>query len=148
MRDEKASVDDIVQMIQARQSTMHSYLLPTDFDFLKRGGRLTPLAATMSGLLRIQPVVSQIPDGTRLEKFTVGRSFNIAVKKVMENLASMGVDASYRFGISHAMVPDLAQQVSQKMKEIFNVDTVDIFDLSCAFITQGGPHCLAIQVIK
>lgn len=43
---------------------------------------------------------------------------------------------------------DKAHEIAEKIKEKFNVDYVEILELSCAFITHGGPQCLAIQVIK
>lgn len=149
LRDEGKSMNEIVTEVEALADSCISFLLPTDFGFLRRGGRLTPIAATMSGLLRIQPVVTQTEDGTRLEKFTVGRNFNIAVKKILENLVSLGITKdTYNFGISHSLLPDRAAQVEEKIKEVFGDATVVINELSCAFITQGGPSCLAIQVVQ
>lgn len=148
MRDQGHTLNEIVDMINQKCATTKSFLLPQDFDFLKRGGRLTTLAATLSGLLRIQPIVMQSEDGTRLEKFGVARNFNLAVNKVLDYLAENGFDASYRFCISHAFVPEQAKNVAEKIKQIFKVEWVDIEELSCSFITQGGPLCLAIQVIK
>ena len=147
VRDQGHAFDEIVSMIETKCETSRSFLLPQDFDFLKRGGRLTNLAATLGGLLKIQPVVTQTKDGTRLEKFGVGRNFKGAVKKVLEHLKHEGIDNSFRFGVSHAFTYDQAQQVAQMIKEKFNVTKVEIEELSCAFITQGGPLCVAIQVI-
>lgn len=148
MRDAGHSLSKISEMVKRKFDTSKSFLIPQDFDFLKRGGRLTSLAATLSGLLKIQPVVTQTPDGTRLEKFTVGRNFNKAVSKILDNLKEHGINEEYHFCVSHAFVPEQAVKVAEKIKEQFNVAIVEMAELSCAFITQGGPHCLAIQVIK
>lgn len=147
-RDEGASFSEIVEMVEAKIKTAISFLLPQDFEYLKRGGRLTPLAAKLSGLLKIQPVLTQSEDGTRLERFTVGRNFNIGVNKVLNYFKALNLDASYRFCISHAFVQEQAEAVASRIKTMFNVEHVEIDDLSCAFITQGGPQCLAIQVIS
>src|SRR5690554_1651401 len=147
-RDEGASFSEIVEMVETKIKTAISFLLPQDFEYLKRGGRLTPLAAKLSGLLKIQPVLTQSEDGTRLERFTVGRNFNIGVNKVLDYFKELNLDASYRFCISHAFVQEQAEAVASKIKTMFNVEHVEIDDLSCAFITQGGPQCLAIQVIS
>ena len=147
-RDEGASFSEIVEMVETKIKTTISFLLPQDFEYLKRGGRLTPLAAKLSGLLKIQPVITQSKDGTRLERFAVGRNFNIGVNKVLNHFKELNLDASYRFCISHAFVQEQAEAVARKIKTMFNVEHVEIDDLSCAFITQGGPQCLAIQVIS
>lgn len=148
MRDSGESFDDIVAMMKEKSEFAKSYLLPTDMGFLKRGGRLTPLAASMSGLLKLQPVVSATDDGTRLEKFTVARNFNIGIKKIFEDLQSLNVNEDYKFAIVHSQFLDKAEEVIQKIKDTFNVDHVEVHELSCAFITHGGPQCLAIQVVK
>lgn len=148
MRDAGASLDEIVTKTKASIETSRSFLLPQDFQYLSRGGRLTPLAARLSGLFKIQPVLTQTQDGTRLEKFAVGRNFNLAVNKLISSLKEDGFNENYRFGISHAFVPEQAKNVAEKLKAAFNVTEVEIENLSCAFITQGGPLCLAIQVIS
>jgi DegV family protein with EDD domain len=148
MRDAGSSFKDIVAMCYEKIETSISFLFPQDFEFLKRGGRLTSMAATLSGLLRIQPVVMQSEDGTRIEKFSVGRNFSIGVNKVLERLEHLGIGKDYRFCVSHNDVAEQAALVVDRIKERFNVERVFVEELSCAFITQGGPHCLAIQVIK
>lgn len=148
MRDQGKSFQEIVDMVTSKCNTAISFLLPQDFNFLKRGGRLTPFAATLGGFLRIQPILTQTEDGTRLEKFGIGRNFNIAVNRVLDHLQEIGIDNQYRFGVSHAFTLEQANQVVEKIKKKFNVTKVELEELSCAFITQGGPLCVAIQVIK
>ena len=148
MRDQGYTLAEIVAELQTKCETSKSFLLPQDFDFLQRGGRLTMMAAKISGLLKIQPVVMQTSDGTRLEKFTVGRNFNKAVYKVLDHLKAAGIGEDYHFCISHAFVPEQAQAVAKKIQAQFNVQQVELAELSCVFITQGGPYCLAIQVIQ
>lgn len=147
MRDEGATFEEIIEMIHKEADSAVSYLIPQDFGFLKRGGRLTPLAATLGGLLKIKPVVTQTPDGTKLEKFAMARNFEIAVNRILDDLKAKGIDDKYAFCVSHAFVPEQAEKVIEKIKNKFNIDDVLLANLSCAFITQGGPRCLAIQVI-
>lgn len=148
MRDAGKTASEIVAEIYAKSDTAKSFLLPQDFQFLKRGGRLTAMAATLSGFLKIQPIICQTEDGMRLEKFGVGRNFNLAVNKVLDYLKENAIDAEYHFCVSHAFVPEQARLVAEKIKQQFNIQKVELEELSCAFITQGGPLCLAIQVVK
>lgn len=139
---------EILTEIEKIIPTSKSFLLPQDFDFLKRGGRLTPLAATLGGLLKIVPIMTQTEDRKKLEKFAVGRTFKAAVSKVIHEMEISGVDDTFDISISHAGALKLAQDSASKIKErILNVD-VSIYELSPAFVTQGGPGCIAIQWIK
>ena len=77
-------IEDILETLQNKIATSLSFLLPQDFSYLKRGGRCTPMAAAMGGLLKLQPIMIQAEEGRRLEKFGVGRSFDAAVKSVLD----------------------------------------------------------------
>lgn len=148
MRDSGATLDEILTHLETLIESTESFLLPQDFDYLKRGGRLTPLAAKLSGLIKIQPVLMQTKDGMRLERFAVSRSFNSAVKKVLDHFETSGVTENTTFGISHAFAEKQAHMIAEKIKERFNTIKVEIEELSCAFITQGGPLCVAIQKLS
>ena len=78
----------------------------------------------------------------------VRRSFKQAIQHVGKCLAERGVDDSWRIYISHADAMHLAQQAREVLKEKFPNAYYDILPLSPAFITQGGPGCVAVQVIK
>lgn len=148
LQKEGLSVTDIVKELESRIETASSFLMPQDFDFLKRGGRLTPMAATVGGLLKIVPVMMQTPDGTRLEKFTVKKTFKGAIKEIVNHYVSQGVDESYKFFVSHAFDLDRANDIIAIVKETFPNNEIELLELSPAFITQGGPGCTALQAIK
>ncbi|MFV0380161.1 MAG: DegV family protein [Anaerorhabdus sp.] len=139
-------ITDILKLLNEKIETSTSFLLPSDFGFLKRGGRCTPLAATIGGVLKLQPVVTQTSDGRRLDKFVMGRSFEIAVNKVINKIKESNL-AQKKIYISHAFSLEKAKVIKEKLIAISPNFNIDILELSCAFITQGGPGCLAIQTI-
>lgn len=144
---EDKSIDTILTLLNEKIATSKSFLMPQDFDYLKRGGRCTPLAAKIGGLLKLQPVVQQTPDGQRLDKFCTGRSFDIAVKKIIENFKSSNLN-NPRFFISHAFAEKQALKIKDSLMKAFPNQAIEIIELSCAFITQGGPYCIALQSIE
>ena len=148
LKEEGMSIDAIMQEIHKRIATTKSFLIPQDFSFLKRGGRLTPLAAAVGGMLKVVPVMMQTEDGKKLEKFALKRTMKSAVSEVIKSFLSIGVDESYRIYVSHAGVLKQAQEVVKQIQKKFENIQIEILDLSPAFITQGGPGCIAIQTIK
>lgn len=142
------STEEIVNELESRIKTASSFLMPQDFDFLKRGGRLTPVAAKVGGLLKIVPVMMQNSDGTRLEKFTVKKTFKGAVKEVVNHYINEGIDESYKFFVSHAFDLERANEIISIVKDSFPNNEIELLELSPAFITQGGPGCTALQAIK
>ncbi len=139
------ALDEVLAKLNTQIEHTRSFLLPQDFDFLRRGGRLTPIAAKALGLLKVQPIMTQTEDGKRLEAFGMGRTFMGAVKSVIKEFGELDHPENYRIYISHADILDQAQKVKEYILSKYPNLTVIILDLSPAFITQGGPSCVAIQ---
>lgn len=64
--DEHKSSEEILKIIQPTIDESNSLILVKNLQHLKRGGRLTPMAATLAGLLKIYPVL-------HINKSTEGR---------------------------------------------------------------------------
>ena len=144
---ENKSIEEVLEYVDKKLKTAKSFLLPQDFGYLKRGGRLTPIAATMIGVLKLQPVLKQTEDGKRLDKFTVARNYKIAINKIVEYYKDI-LNPKYKIYISHAFNLEDANYAKNKFHEHFPNTPIEILELSCAFITQGGPKCIAIQTIE
>ena len=90
------SKDEILKEINELIEKSQSYLIPNDFDYLVRGGRLSSLAGRISSVIKIVPVVKLSKDGRELAKFTTKRTFPNAIKKICEDLTNSLVDSSYK----------------------------------------------------
>ena len=53
-----ATMEEIVKEITYLKDNDKSFLIPQDFDFLRRGGRLTPMAATFASVLNLRAISS------------------------------------------------------------------------------------------
>ena len=149
MQKNGATLEEVLKEVDRLCNSHKSFLIPQDFGFLKRGGRLTPLAATIGGLMRIVPVMTQTDDGRKLEKHSIARTMKKAVASIADHFKSMGVDGEgWLISVSHADCESDALKVVEQLKEIFPNTEVELLLLSPAFITQGGPDCIAVQVIK
>lgn len=148
LKEQGCTTEEILAALQYSMEKNTSFLIPADFTFLKRGGRLTPLAATIGGFLKIVPVLQQTADGKRLEKFGIKRTYKSAIQDIIEYFKNMGVDNSFTLSVSHAGVLEQAEKTKKWLQEEFPNTLIEIFNLTPAFITQGGPGCIAIQVIR
>ena len=148
LREEGLTKDEIVAKLNELIETSQSYLIPQDFGFLKRAGRLTPLAANALGFLKVVPIMTQTPDGRRLDPFGIKKTFKGAIKEIIKHYKATNVEANWDFSVSHAGEPEQAQMAADMIKEAFPGAEVHIYLLSPAYITQGGPSCVALQVIK
>lgn len=147
LASEGKGVKEILSGIENSINVSRSFLIPYDFAFLKRGGRLSPLAATLGGLLRIIPILELSEDGKSLLKFGVKKTYKKAVMDIIEVMKNDGVDDSYDVSISHAGNDEWTDITIDLIKKELGIN-VSVYDLSPAFITQGGPGCVAIQYCK
>lgn len=127
--------------------TSASFVIPADFDFLKRSGRLTPIAAKIGGLIKIVPVMTQTEDMQRITPFTIKRSWKKAVDAIVAHFQALNVDENFIITICHAGAYEKAAEIFAQFKEKFCTTTLELFQLSPALITHGGPGCVTIQVI-
>ena len=136
---------EIVEKLETMMATGKSYLMPADFDYLRRGGRLSPLVSYVGKAIKLVPMLTQTEDGRQLTMSGVRRSFKQAIQSVAGSLADRGVDDGWHIYISHAAVSELAEQAKDILMEKFPGAHYEIHPLSPAFITQGGPGCVAVQ---
>ena len=148
MAKDGQSRQDILTMLEKSAATDASFLIPIDFAFLKRGGRISKAAAGLGGLLKLVICVKKSDDGKVLEKHSINRTLKGAINSIIQELKKKGVDASYRFAISHADNIGMAKTMEDAVNKEFPGAKIDIFPLSPVFITQGGPGCCALQAIK
>ena len=148
MAKEGKTKDEILQWLDKRIETAKSYLVPADFDYLRRGGRLSPLVSYVGKAANLTPIMTQTDDGCRLTPASIRRGFGHAAKYIAEALHKRGIDKNWRVYISHAGARDKAEQALKAMKALMPDAYYEILDLSPAFITQGGPGCVAVQYVE
>ena len=142
-----SSAKDIAKMIVKSRLKEMSYLVPVDFQFLVRGGRIRGVAATLGGALKLIPVLKKGKDGCGLDKLSVGRTYKKVIDSILTDLMKSGANTEYTFFISHAFNEELAFRFEKQIKTTFENAKVVVYPLSPSFITQGGPGCVAIQAI-
>ena len=143
-RGVKAIVAELEQMLL----TTKSYLIPRDFDYLKRGGRVSPLVASLGKLIKLAPVMTQTEDGRQLTRLSLQRTFKHAVQAIVEDLRRLGVDQGYHIAISHALAGEALATAREMIAGAFPGVKLLTFTLSPAFTVQGGPGCVAVQAIR
>lgn len=148
MKEKGYSAKEIIDWLEYIKEKSESFLIPQDFDFLRRGGRLTPIAAALGSVLKLKPIMTLTEDCKRLDKFAVKRTMKSAVDTVINHLKTRNLDSRHILYISHADALDDAKKIMEQIKETFAELEVHILELSPVFVAQGGPKCVAIQYIE
>lgn len=143
-----STMEEILRALEECREHCHSYLIVQDFDFLRRGGRLTSVAAKFASALNVKPIMEQVEEGTRLSIHGVARTIKGAAKNIKAQLEKRNVGEGYLISISHARAEKDAHEIAEVMRSTFAKAKVEVLELSPAFITQGGPGCIAVQYVK
>lgn len=147
LRSEGQSLPQILAALEPMIESSRSFVIPANFEFLRRSGRLTPIAAKIGGVLKLLPVLTQTSSKTRIRPVTIKRTWKSAVSAVLQQLKEAGVGADHLISICHAGTPDHALAVAGQVREAFPNTETEILPLSPALITHGGPGCIVIQSV-
>ena len=148
MAQDGATMEELLSWLNRRMDSAKSFLIPADFDYLRRGGRLSPLVSHVGKMVGLSPVMTQTEDGTRLTVAGIRRGFKHAVKYCVEYLQKQGIGKGWKVYISHAAAPEKAETALGMLTAAMPEAEYEIVPLSPAFITQGGPGCMAIQYVQ
>ena len=140
--------ENIIAWLHERMDSAKSYLIPADFDYLRRGGRLSPLVSQVGKLVGLAPIMTQTDDGCRLTVASIRRGYKAATKYVAEALQKKGIGEGWRVYIAHAAEESTVELTEKLLRDALPGANIQVVHLSPAFITQGGPGCLAVQYVK
>lgn len=118
LKEQGLDMERIKEELHKSIESSVSFVIPEDFEFLKRNGRLTPIAAKTGGTMKLLPVLTQTKEKTRIAPVGIKRSWKAAVEMIL-----------------------------QQVKERFPLREIELLELSPAPITHGDPGCIVIQAI-
>ncbi|MBQ9858485.1 MAG: DegV family protein [Oscillospiraceae bacterium] len=148
LRDRGEKLQTVKEKLQELIESSVSFFIPTDFNFLKRSGRLTPIAAKIGTVLKIVPVMTLTEDKKRICALGIKRSKQKALAAIIEQLKKLGVDEKYVISVSSDEISDEIHKVADMLKAQFETAAVEIFTLVPSLVCHSGPACVLIQAVK
>jgi len=148
LKDRGLTIEKIKEELSRSIESSVSFVVPEDFEFLKRSGRLTTITAKVGGVLKLLPVLTQTEDKTRIKPVAIKRTWQTAIDTIIQRLQHLGVNHEYLISVSHAGTHQKAVAVLNQIKRVFSTSETEILMLSPALITHGGPGCIVVQAIR
>lgn len=146
--EEGKECKEIVDEINKALKESKSYLIPHDFDYLVRGGRISSIVGKIGSAIKLVPVMTLSDDKKSLVKFTTKRTYKKAVQKIIEQMTEDGINSEHKLYIYHACNEESAEEVKRIILSAIPDADIEVGLLGPAFTTQGGPGCISIQHIK
>lgn len=143
------TIAEIKEVLEEVVDTTNTLLLPNDLQHLKRGGRLTPLAATLGGLLKIKPILKVNKETSgKIDVVDKVRTMHKAMDVVIETMKQEHVDEHYMITVAHANDQEEANFYMAKVKEAFPRAKHNMIKLVSVVGVHTGIGCQAIQYFK
>ena len=131
------------------------YITVNTLDYLKKGGRVTPAAAALGGLLKIKPILTI--QGEKLDQFQKTRTM-VKAKQIMidaiindikERIDTENADMSgAHIMIAYTFDKEQALEFKQQIQEYFPHHEIICDPLSLSVACHIGPNALAIAACK
>ena len=155
LADGGASGAEIRRILEETKAESHIYIMVDTLKYLKKGGRITPAAATIAGVLNIKPVL-QIQGG-KLDAFAKCRGVKSAKKTIIRAVTDGvvnefgGLDAPKPgawLGFAYTHNHDAAETFLAEAKEAFPGFDIHADELPMSIATHVGPGSLAMTCTK
>lgn len=143
----------IKQILEEDRLNHSIYIMLDTLYYLKKGGRITPAAASLGTLLRIKPVL-QI-QGDKLDAFAKARTTSQG-KSIMLN--AIRADLEQRFGgveskdyvlqIAHTQNEEAAMALKEEMEQLYPGVDIYVDHLALSIACHTGPGALGVGCCK
>lgn len=137
----------IENMVNRLKKVTRSYLAPTDFDFLMRGGRLSSRVASIGKVLRAIPILTLGENGGKLEVHGVKLGWPGVVSSIMKGLENAREGAPWKHFILHDRQEDAAQRMRESILKRDPDAEIMTRELSPLLLTHSGPKAFVVQSI-
>jgi DegV family protein with EDD domain len=137
-------VEEVVRHTRAAREEMKLWFCVDTLEYLRRGGRIGSAGAWLGTTLRIKPILSVEAEITPVERVrTSGRAF----ERMVDYLRSRHEDGADAWVVQHIQVPDQAQRIVERGREIFGNEPLFVSELGPVLGTHVGPGMLGVGAV-
>ncbi len=149
------SGQEIHDILMENKMNATIYITVNTLEYLKKGGRVTPAAAALGGLLKIKPILTI--QGEKLDSFqktrTMIKARQIMIDATMKDLKDR-IDpenedfANTRLMVAYTYDKEQALEFKKQVEEAFPGHEIMCDPLSLSVACHIGPHSLALAACK
>lgn len=149
MRDQGASADEIVAMMEAIRSKIHVSFVIDTLDYIHMGGRCTAIEHIFGSMLKIHPVIEVKRDGTLgIREKTRGsrrKGMDAILANFRKNLPS--IDTKQIF-VTHTCQPEDVAYVISALRQLADIDELFVTGAGATIASHCGPNTIGIGYIE
>jgi DegV family protein with EDD domain len=136
-------IKETADRVRAICDKQQYYFSVDTLEYLKRGGRLSPMKAMIGTILNMKPILC-VKDGA-VEPLDKVRGRKKVFARLIELSKEAGVDfSSQSIAVAHACVPDVAAEFANEVKKELNPKEILIAEIGSVIGTHAGPGAIGI----
>lgn len=149
------NAQEIHDILMQNKLNVSIYITVNTLEYLKKGGRITPAAAALGGLLKIKPILTI--QGEKLDSFqktrTMQKAEKIMIEAIRHDIEERIDPHNEEMSNTHVMIAytydkDQAAAFKKAVEEAFPNHEVICDPLSLSVACHIGPHSLAIAACR
>lgn len=149
LADQGLDAEIIVKRLQDAIADSDTLIIPDDLQHLKRGGRLTPVAAALGSLLKIKPILQlNCKSAGKIDVYDKVRTMSRAQQKAIDMFMNAMQDDHYVVSCLHTDAPEAGQALYEKMMTLMPGRQFYFGYIGAVISVHTGIGCLGIQYIR
>ena len=146
-KNEGATIEENAAYIESLVPQHCIWFTVDDLEYLKRGGRVSPLVAFAGGVLGIKPILQMDGEG-HLVKVSTARGRKKAIEALAEKYAELSYEEKNTpIFISHAEAENDAKQLADILKQRHGAEVTLITEIGPVIGSHAGPGTIALFFI-
>jgi DegV family protein with EDD domain len=136
-----ADAPAVVQRAQAARAELQFLFSLDTLEYLRKGGRIGGAQAWLGSALKIKPILSLESEIGAVERVRTSRR---AFERLVALIEQMKADGRDGWVVQHTQLPDQAQALVERGREIFGTDPVFVSEIGPVIGTHIGPGLLGV----
>lgn len=147
MSQEGASLHEIRDRVLYMKERMQYVFGVDTLEYLKRGGRLSPVKATIATVMNVKPIL-HVPDG-EIDMLDKVRGRKKVLTRLLEAVDNIGGNIEDQtLAIVHSECPEEAHIIKEMLENKYNPKDVIISEIGCVIGTHVGPGTVSVFFMR
>lgn len=139
--------EEVLAAAQSTRERVNLYAAIDTLEYLRRGGRVSSMVASIGTLLQIKPII-EVHEG-KVETVNRVRTMGKGLQGLVDYTRKHA--PLERVAILHSNAPQIAEQLKAQLADVLPTEPIDnvmISDVTTAIGTHIGPNCAGIITVK
>lgn len=142
---EGKSFESIIESLPKIRERVIGYFTINTLEYLKKGGRIGRVAGTVGELLNLKPIITTDENGVYYNVAKV-RGRKQSLSKMTEILKGYLEKGKCEVAVLHAGCEEEAMKYMNSLKDLANITSIKIAEISPALGVHGGPGLIGFSV--